>query len=140
VRDQTLEAPIDVRPFTDSNRINLGNPWGLVPVTVMSTSQDDGEAVDFDATSIDINTVSLGDPELSGRADPFFGFRFDIDFDGDRDLILFFATHELRSEGALNTDSTTVELTGQTTDGTQFVGTDTVNVVDRSPWGWFGGF
>ena len=49
----------------------------------------------------------------------------DKDGDGDLDLVLHFETQQLQ----LTSDSTEATLTGRTTAGTAFIGTDTVRVL-----------
>ena len=49
----------------------------------------------------------------------------DVDYDGDQDLIFHFKTQELD----LDENGTLATLKGQTFDGMDIVGTDTVNIV-----------
>jgi len=54
----------------------------------------------------------------------------DVDRDGDMDMLFYFRTQELVE---LNEDSTEATLTGETSDGTAFKGTDSVNIVPKAP-------
>jgi hypothetical protein len=51
----------------------------------------------------------------------------DVDGDGDLDMLFHFKTQELN----LTDDSTEATLTGESLDGGQIEGTDTVNIVPK---------
>ncbi|MHB0912887.1 MAG: right-handed parallel beta-helix repeat-containing protein [Armatimonadota bacterium] len=109
--DEYLLARIDIRPGDYPNYINLKSK-GVVAVAVLSTSW-------FDARKINPATV------LFAGAPPVRWRLTDIDHDGDRDLLLHFNTQDLD----LTSSSTYATLTGRTTDGLQFGGTDTVIIM-----------
>jgi outer membrane protein assembly factor BamB len=106
----TVEVEIDIKPGSDPNSINLKSR-GVVPVAVLTTD-------DFDASSVDPDTV------LFAEASPLRWTLEDVDGDGDVDLLFHFKTQELN----LNENST---LAGETFDGMQIEGTDTVNIVPK---------
>ena len=83
---------------------------------------------DFDAKEVDPLTVMLGDPELGGTASPIRSRVRDVDRDGDKDLLLVFSMCDLVNNGALDADSMELVLTGQTSDGIEIVGSDSVQV------------
>ena len=125
---------IDIRPGSDSNSINVrGRGQGNIPVAILTTSVADGDAVDFDATTVDPYTVKFGpvrDPaqEGVGKAHPrqLLGHIEDVDGDGDLDLLLHFLT----SETGFDCGDTEAILTGQILGSEEVIaGTDSVNIV-----------
>ena len=106
-----IPVEVDIKPGSDPNSINLKSK-GVVPVAVLTTD-------DFDAGTVAPDTV-----EFAG-ASPKRWTMEDVDGDGDEDLLLHFKTQELN----LAEDSTEATLTGETLDGVQIEGTDTVNIV-----------
>lgn len=106
-----IEVEIDIKPGSYPNSINLKSK-GVVPVAVLTTG-------DFDASTVDPDTV-----EFAG-AEPVRWALEDVDDDSDLDLLLHFKTQDLD----LTEDSTEATLTGETLDGVQIEGTDTVNIV-----------
>jgi len=71
---------IDIRPRSDANRINPSSAKDI-NVAVFSSK-------DFDATSIDLNTVRFG--ATGTEAAPVHVARRDVDGDGDRDMVVRF--------------------------------------------------
>jgi hypothetical protein len=115
---------IDIKPGGTPNSINLKSN-GVIPVAVLTTP-------DFDATSVDrsdLSRIRFGDVNGVARVSPIRSALDDVDGDGDRDLVLSFSTSAVRATGALIATSTVAELTGVTTEGTPFRGTDTVRIV-----------
>jgi len=104
---------IDIKPGSEPNSINLGAK-GVVPVAVLTTEV-------FDASTIDPSTVTFA------GATPVRWVFEDVDDDGDLDLLFHFKTQELD----LTESSTIASLTGQTTDGDSFIGSDTVRIVPK---------
>lgn len=108
-----LEVDIDVKPFCYPNVLNLRS-HASVPVAIWSTPS-------YNASDIDPRSVRLA------GARPRLKCLWDLDRDGDRDLILIFCLPEMDVEPG----DTEVELTGALKDGTAIVGTDTVVVLPR---------
>ena len=108
-----LERPIDIKPGSDPNSINLDSK-GLVPVAVLTTD-------DFDASTVDPATVRFA------GALPLRWAMEDVDGDGDMDLLFHFKTQELD----LDENSTEATLTGYTQDGEFTWGMDTVKTVTK---------
>jgi len=111
--ERLREWPIDIKPGSDPNSINLKSK-GVVPVAVLTTDL-------FDAATVDPETV-----QLEG-VDPVKWAMDDVDEDGDLDLILHFSTRDLA--GILDINSIDATLSGETYDGEAFSGTDSVRIV-----------
>jgi len=111
--ERLTEWPIDIKPGSDPNSINLKSK-GVVPVAVLTTDL-------FDAATVDPDTVSFA------GALPVRWTMEDVDGDGDMDLLFHFKTQELGLVGG-STDAT---LTGATYDGEVFSGTDFVKIVGK---------
>ena len=110
----TITIEIDIKPGSDPNSVNLGK--GVIPVAILTTA-------DFDAASVNVTTVLFG-KEGNGAAPVHYALE-DVDDDGDTDMILQFKTQET-GIGESDTEAT---LTGQTLDGKNFKGTDSVRIV-----------
>jgi hypothetical protein len=80
----------------------------------------------FDALAVEVSTLALGDPSLTGRVTPLGSRAKDVDRDGDVDLLLFFSRCDLVTNGAVEAHSTALVLTGETVDGTSITGSDSV--------------
>ena len=102
---------IDIKPGGIPNSINLKSK-GKVPVAILTTD-------DFDASAVNPVTV-----EFAGASPLKWHFE-DVDFDGDFDLVMHFATQELM----LAHDSTQATLTGETWDYLLILGIDSVRIV-----------
>jgi hypothetical protein len=111
--ERLTEWPIDIKPGSDPNSINLKSK-GVVPVAVLTTDL-------FDAATVDPDTV-----QLEG-VDPVKWAMDDVDEDGDLDLVLHFSTRDLAVP--LDANSTEATLTGETYDGEAFSGMDSVRIV-----------
>lgn len=68
---------------------------------------------------VDVNTV-----EFAGASPVRFSFE-DVDLDGDIDLVFHFSTQDLQ----LTSSDTEATLTGETSGGIPFTGTDSVRIV-----------
>jgi hypothetical protein len=126
---ETIEVDIDVKPSGDQAPINLWSN-GYIPVAIFTTDS-------FDAASVDTSTTMLAGASVHHHA-----FE-DIDGDGDLDLILHFDLQETTlmqeyhdlimadmEDGILDSNRIAYDLTltGQTTDGSSFEGTETVDI------------
>jgi hypothetical protein len=115
------EVMIDVRPFSRLNTVNISTN-GFLPVAILASE-------DFDPRTVDESSITIGDPNLSGRASPVGALRYDVNRDGRRDFVLIFAIDDLVSSGAIALSSTSLKLTGTTLDGQSIFGSDTVRVI-----------
>ena len=112
-----LDVAIDIRPRSIGNRINPRGR-GILPVAILTT-------VDFDASTVAPSTVRLGPG--GARAGP--NRLVDVGGDGDLDLVLLFRK---RGTGLVCGD-VEASLTGETSTGRTFVGSDSVTVVGCPP-------
>jgi hypothetical protein len=118
-----IEVGVDIKPGGNENPVNLGSK-GVLPVAVLTTA-------DFDALSIDDDTLEFGDPETEtgGVVNPLRTSEEDVDDDGDVDLVMHFSIPELVDADALDADSVGAVLTGLTVDDRAFIGADVVRIV-----------
>ena len=72
---------------------------------------------DFDALTVDEQTVELGDPALGGTGTPIRSRIKDVNRDGRDDLLLIFTICDLVTSDALNRKSTELVLSGSSFDG-----------------------
>ena len=118
----------DIRPLSHRNIINIQS-CGYVPVAIFS-------APDFDARTIKIETVKMGDAGVKtvvvGKKKIPLTLDLDVNRDGLKDKVVFF---EIK---ALNLANYTppVCLTGKTTGGISFIGCDSVTIVSEKSWNW----
>lgn len=110
---EQLSVQIDILPGNEANPVKPGSK-GKLKVAVITTD-------DFDASTINVESVHFG----IGLAQPISNRLQDIDSDGDWDLVLKFVTEDV---GVLCGDSEAT-LTGSTTIGELFTGSDTLKTV-----------
>jgi len=108
-----LPIAIDIKPGSDPNAINVRSQ-GKVPVAILTTE-------DFDASTVDVSTVQFG----PGAAPPVSYALEDVDGDTDWDLVLHFNTQEM----GVACGDIEATLTGQTFEGVQITGTDSIKTV-----------
>jgi uncharacterized delta-60 repeat protein len=106
-----VEVLIDIMPGSYPNNINLKSE-GKVPVAILTTD-------DFDAAKVDPTSC------VFGGASPVSWHMEDVDNDGDLDVVMLWEIRKLD----LASDSTEARLLGETYDGRQITGTDSVNIV-----------
>lgn len=126
---EATEVQIDIRPFSRKNPVNPKSR-GVISVAILSTET-------FDALSVDLGTVTLGDddandtPVARRRNGRLRAIQINVDADGDRDLLLFFETPALVSNGDLNWETTELILNGESHEGGAVHGSDEVVIVPR---------
>jgi len=130
------EIMIGVKPGRrDTPRPINPRSWGVVTVVVFSTSVADGEASDFAASDVDVQTVTLGDGQVPEAAVALrqngtaMARLRDVDGDGDEDLVLQFRIRELQENGDIEPGTTQLTLAGETEDAQAFSGTSTIRLV-----------
>lgn len=113
---------IDVKPGSDTNKINLSSN-GLVPVAVLSTS-------DFDATSFTPEMAHLSDAAVPMGCEGAAAVRWaytDVNGDGLIDLVFFFRIQDINL--SLSTTEVILMAHGSYSGATIHIeGTDTVSV------------
>lgn len=107
----SVPIAIDIKPGSNPNSINL-EAKGVIPVAILSTAG-------FDASTVDPTTVTFADaPSIKSKM-------VDVDYDGDMDMLLYFNIKDL----SLDANSTEATLTGETYEGMDIQGTDSVSIV-----------
>jgi hypothetical protein len=126
-----MNVAVDILPGTTRNPVALRPGSALIPVAVLTTSE-------FDAATLDRASLTLGDGAASETGvarrpnGSLAATLEDVDGDGDRDLILFFAAQALVENGDLTAATTHLVLQGRRADGRRVRGTDVVTVVPRT--------
>ena len=93
---------------------------------------------DFDATTVDPATVTLGNDDgndtsvATKKNGSLFASEQDVDGDGRDDLMLHFEVPALVDNGDLDGTSTELVLNGETADDTPVQGSDSVRIVGTS--------
>ncbi len=146
-----LEVPINIKPGSDPNSINLCS-GGNTPVTIFGSDTVDAALLDPDSlrfASAEVKTVGKSDRSLCsvadvGAPDPMYFDGLDPNPDGFADLTCHFLTEQLVD---LDDTSTTADVMGSgcdypyDIDGCQpgdtgffeVIGTDSVNIVKDCP-------
>jgi hypothetical protein len=109
-----IAVGIDINPGGGPNGINLKSN-GKVPVAILTT--DDFNAYDVDPVSC----------EFAGAYPVRWNMK-DVDNDGVQDILLHFMTQELE----LTKESIEATLEGETYDGIQIIGTDSVSIAAKN--------
>ncbi len=80
-----VDVDIDIRPFSQSNKIAHAN-WGLIPVAILSSEN-------FDAPSkVDRDSITFGQTGEEHSKAFLLRRGKDVNHDGMKDLIIFFRT------------------------------------------------
>lgn len=109
---------IDIKPGGVPNSINLGS-HGTVPVAILSSAE-------FDASTVDPNTVELAGARVEKRGKgKLMASLEDVNSDGLLDLIVHVSTEDLQ----LSHGDTIATMTGQSYEGEQIQGSDSVHIV-----------
>ena len=109
------EVEIDIRP---GGPFNIINPKSKGPLMVGIKTTDG-----FDVKDIDRSTLKFGPAQTSQIGKTFL---VDIDFDKDKDLLVFFRTDQAR----LTPEDKQACLIGKTLDGESFYGCDEVRILN----------
>lgn len=114
-----ITLSIDVRPWSPRNPVHPAS-HGVIPVAVRTNAGLDVR--DLDLASLHFGPA--GASPVGGR-----GVYADLDGDGERDLLVFFRTHDT----GIACGDTSVQLTGVTSDGTPVEGEDSIVTVGCRP-------
>lgn len=106
------QVEIDIRPGSDSNKVNPNSP-GAISVAILTTDT-------FDASAADAATVRFG--HTGTEAAPVRSALRDVDADGDVDLLLRF---QIPDTGIVCGD-TSASLSGTTSSGQMIEGADSI--------------
>lgn len=111
-------VPIDVKPGSDPNSINLGSK-GKVPIAILSTP-------DFDATKVNLSTVEIGGAGVVMKNNGTWQASFEyVNGDQRLDLVIHVETQDLK----IPSTATSLSLTANTAGGTKICGDDTIRIV-----------
>jgi hypothetical protein len=117
VADSVTWVPLDIKPNSDPNSLNVGRP-GVVSVALLSTT-------DLDATTaIDTTTLRWG-PTGTEAAVQRCGAPEDANGDGLSDLVCKFSL----AEAGFSAGDDLGLVTGLLVDGTSFVSADRVRII-----------
>ena len=114
--------PIDIKPSSDPNSINLKSK-GLIPLAILSDA-------DFSAiTEIDVSTVKFGPADAEdGASAAHSGHVDDVNGDGYLGAVIHFPTQDT----GIGPDDTIACLTGTTTSGTAIEGCNDIVITPGS--------
>jgi hypothetical protein len=118
---EILNAEIDFEPWSSANNIRPKDAY-LFTVAIKTTSIADGDARDFDASTVISNGVTVGPAQAANIAT----LTQDIDGDGDLDAIFGFRMEDTGIT-CLDTD---IKLVASTVSGGVIAGRDSVNRVN----------
>jgi hypothetical protein len=126
---------IDFDPWSATNEIRTKDTY-FFALQINTTSVVDGDAYDFDASTVDPASLVVG-PGLAPNVAQTI-LTADYDNDGDTDYIFAFRVHE----SGVNCLDTTITLLGRTLSGDPIVGRDTIVPInceevvemDVEPW------
>jgi len=110
-----MRVGIDVRPGTSVNQIVVKS-GGVIPVSILSSAG-------FDANSVDPQSVRFGRTGTGARA--VRSTLADTNGDGLIDMLLFFRTQDTQ----FHTGDTIALLTGQTFQGLEIQGSDSIRTL-----------
>jgi PKD repeat protein len=117
-----IPVAVDIKPGSDPNCFKVGKK-GVTPVAILATA-------DFDPTTVDPATVTLG-PGVPNDVSPIrWSLNKDVNRDGAKDLVFHFSTPEMEANGLL-TEGDTLILIGELKEefgGLLFGGLDVIHL------------
>jgi len=115
-----IKVPIDIKPGSDPNSINLSSA-GVVPVAILSSPAFNAPAM------VNPDTLALAGAKVKmvGKSSKLLCHAEDANGDGLQDLVCQFVTAQILIDPG---DSIAV-LEGETFDGTPIMGQDSIKIV-----------
>lgn len=104
--DMAIDVAIDLKPGNSDNSIGNSDD-GVVWAAVLTTSTADGDARNFSAEDIDVNSVYLGTATTQGALAKDYKVE-DVDHDGDKDVTFKFDVEDI----GLTSSTTEVVMRG----------------------------
>ncbi|MGI9289671.1 MAG: hypothetical protein ACR2QG_00180 [Gammaproteobacteria bacterium] len=101
-----IPAIVDIDPFSETNDVDPDSTANIT-VAMISTQIDNGEPIDFDATTIDTSSLRFGVNQALVVTGPYEN---DLDADGDLDMLYQFQTQDT----GIACEDTEAMLTGTT--------------------------
>ena len=127
IETAVIEVKGQMKPGSDPPSFSSKSK-GSIPLAIYSTQRANGEAVDFDATTIDWSTVKVGPngaPEIHGQIHIQDAAELgEPAGDTDLDAVL----HVDFQAAGISCGQTTVTITGKTTSGDSFVATAAIRL------------
>ena len=122
VYPSVIEVEVDIKPGSSTNPVNM-SANGSLPVAILTTD-------DFDASTIDAETVRLGTTAINANRNGVLQYSIeDVDGDGDLDFVAHFSIPALVASGDLVATTTSLTITGTSDDGdNDITGSDIVTV------------
>ena len=119
-----VPVQIDISPFNSENEVRPASNDAIF-VAVHSTNVADGDALDFDATQVDLDTLKFGGIGEAANL-PETPSVLDLDGDADSEAVFAFRTQDT----GIFCGDTEATLTGSTYSGELFSGTDSITTID----------
>lgn len=132
------EIAIDIKPWDANNRVYLKGKWDKqIPVAIFSNERLDARTIDVSTVKLESVGVTLknGDDDDDSdsedrQAEPqYLATLYDIDKDGDMDLLVLFDRKKLVKAGHLTTTTSSLTLTGVAGVERKIAGSNPVQVV-----------
>jgi hypothetical protein len=117
-----IPAEMDIQPYDPANNVDPESTANIA-VTMFTTAIVAGDSIDFDARTIDANSLRFG---YSGAQVVIGPFETDFDSDGDIDASFLFQTQDT----GIACEDTDATLTGQTANAEPLMATDFITTPD----------
>jgi hypothetical protein len=113
---------IDVDPFNASNIVRPDDDYQLT-VGILGMNTADGDAIDLDATQVDVDSLRFGPAAAPNTASPITGL---LDGDSNTDLLVGFSM----LDSGIACGDTELEMTGSLYSGQPIEGIDNITTTD----------
>jgi len=115
---------IDFDPNSTANQIRPDTAY-FTTIGIKTMNSADGDALDFDATQVNADSIQIGPGAAPNVAQPL---TVDFDSDGDTDLIVGFRVED----AGISCSDTEIVISGETHGGQLFMGSDNITTTDCS--------